>query len=80
MNPFQPQLLPGVSDIPLAINDEADPKTVKTYERVFRATCQGMPSAFFLAQTFAIAESALEDGYLVPMQDYKWFGDIFDRR
>ncbi len=79
MNPFT-TLLPGVSDVPLAVSDEADPRTIKTYEKVFRVTGKGKPGAFLMEETFALAESALEDGYLVPMQDYKWFEELFLRR
>jgi CHAT domain len=79
MNPFVPLLLPGVSDVPLAVSDEADPKIVKIYERVFRVNGEGKPSAFLNEKTFAYAQAAIEDGYLVPMQDYKWFEDVFGR-
>jgi hypothetical protein len=79
MNPFLLQLLPGISDVPLAINDDADPKTIETWEKVFRATGNGMPSAFLMEQTFALAKVAVDQGYLVPIQDYKRFDEVFGK-
>jgi hypothetical protein len=79
MNPFLPQLLPGVSDVPLAVSDDADPRIVNIYERMFRLHGEGKPSAFLNEKTFAIAKEAIADGYLAPMQDYKWFEDVFGR-
>jgi hypothetical protein len=80
MNPFHPKLLPGVSDRALAINDEVDATIAGIYEEMFRLNGEGMPGALVLEKTFAIAESALKRGYLVPMQDAKWFEEIFARR
>jgi hypothetical protein len=80
MNPFHPKLLPGVSDRPLAINDEVDAAIAGIYEQMFCVIGDGMPGALVLEKTFAVAKSALEFGYLVPMQDAKWFEEIFARR
>ena len=80
MNPFHPKLLPGVSDRALAINDEVDAAIARIYEEMFRLNGEGMPGSLVLEKTFAIAKSALEFGYLVPMQDAKWFEEIFARR
>jgi hypothetical protein len=79
MNPFAPGLLPGVSDVPLAVSAEADPKVLKQFEWFFHFHGEGKPSALLSPKTFAIAEAAMANGCLVPMQDYKWFDDVFGR-
>ncbi|HEX4966019.1 MAG TPA: CHAT domain-containing protein [Thermoanaerobaculia bacterium] len=80
MNPFHPNLKHGVSDVPLAISDEVNPETASIYEEMFRVNGQGMPGAFVQDKTFGIAASALKHGYLVRIQDYKWFEDILAQK
>ena len=80
MDPFQKELLPGVSNVPLAINDQAHPKTVEAYEKLFRRHCRGLPGAFLDVETYGHAEAAVEDEYLVAMQDDKWFEEVFARK
>jgi hypothetical protein len=80
MNPFKPELLPGVSNVALAFDDEADAKLVQTFEDFFRLTGKGMPGAFLSEETFAIAQSAIKAGYLVKMEDAELFDEIFKRK
>jgi hypothetical protein len=80
MNPFLLKLLPGVSDVALAISDDANSETVDLCETMFRLHGEGMPVALTSEKTFAIAKVALKHGYLVQMQDAQWFEEIFARR
>ena len=80
MNPFRGNRFPGVSDRPLAISDDASAEKVNTYEKMFRLFGKGMPGSFAMDDTFALAEVALADGFLVEMQDYKWFEELFARK
>jgi hypothetical protein len=80
MNPFKHELLPGVSNVALAFNDEAPRETAQAFEGLFRDFGKGMPGAFLSEMTFAIAKSAMTAGYLVKMQDAELFEEIFKRR
>ncbi len=80
LHPFKPTLVPGISDVPLVVNDEAQSQVANTFRDLVRNLLKGIPGKFAEGNMlYGISKTALENGYLRKADDDDFLRKIRER-
>lgn len=80
LNPFAPDLLPGVSDVGWAFNDEVADEVRDRWRKRFRRSLKGMPQRFLTDVFYVLADTAHDDQFTIPADDDVWLARIARRQ
>jgi hypothetical protein len=76
LHPFDPTLLPGVSDRPLALNTDVPDDVRDKWIRRFRTRLQGLPGRIVGDRLYALAEDAADDQFVIDADDEVWLRKV----
>jgi hypothetical protein len=80
LHPFKPTLLPGVSNVPLVVRDDAGEDLESLYQDLIRAALKGIPGVFAEGTwLYMISKNALEHGYLMEADDEAFLKKMRER-